>query len=242
MKNKILPFAFLGLIIAFGTYVYNFPPKGIDPKVPLPKEDGICVDYSNEMINELDVNLIHNMVDNYKKKQLNCINTTLNTGMNSDPSFDDAHSIWFDLETLKKFVYQLEYQAKKNETSATIDKLGVRIYYAAYPHKEIMKNYKDIDWFLGDDVRKDYQQLHTLVMIPTIRTKIGDVDFNPTDKSTFVGNGLKDNKLKYGEGSTLTTAGLNGGLQRSNANLRTGAQNHGTLIPPGNPTVENFYP
>jgi len=230
MKNKILPFAFLGLVIAFASYIIKYPPT----RVPVTNENEICKDYSNENLNELEVKLIHNMVDNYKNNQLKNIN--------KDLEMSDAHSIWFDLETLKKFVYQLEYQAKKNESSATIDKLGVRIYYAAYPHKEIMKNYKDIDWFLGDDVRKDYQQLHTLVMIPTIRTKIGDVDFNPTDKSTFVGNGLKDNKLKYGEGSTLTTAGLNGGLQRSNANLRTGAQNHGTLIPPGDDSVENFYP
>jgi len=229
MKNKLLPIAFVVLAIAFGIYVFKYPPT----KVPIPKKDEICVDYSNETINELDVNLIHNMVDNYKNRQLNYIKTSM---------LDDAHSIWFDLETLKKFVYQLEYQAKKNETSATIDKLGVRIYYAAYPHKEIMKNYKDIDWFIGDDVRKDYQQLHTLVIIPTIRTKIGDVDFNPTDKSTFTGYGLKENQVKYGEGSTIATFGLSGGLQRSSANLRTGAQNHGTLIPPGNPVLENFYP
>ncbi|MBP6039276.1 MAG: hypothetical protein KA523_03640 [Flavobacterium sp.] len=230
MKNKISLFALLGLSIAFVAYVIKYPPT----KVPMTNDNNICADYSNESINELDVKLIHNMVDNYKNKQL----TYINAGMNAE----DAHSIWFDLKTLKKFVYQLEYQAKKNEATATIDKLGVRIYYAAYPDVDNMRKYSDIDWFLGDSIRKRYHELHTLVMIPTINTNNGDVDFNPTDKSTFNKNGLKNNIDKYGNNSSLTTFGITGTLRTNSIDPRTGAQNHGTLIPPGNPTLENFYP
>jgi hypothetical protein len=229
MKNKLLLLALLGISVAFAVYVMKYPPT----KVPLTNDDQICKDFSKETINELDVNLIHNMVDNYKDKQLTYIKSSMR---------EDAHSIWFDLETLKKFVYQLEYQSKKNEKTATIDKLGVRIYYAAYPDTDKMKKYSDIDWFLGDTIRKKYHDLHTLVMIPTINTSNGDVDFNPTDKSTFTGNGLKNNVDKYGNNSTITTFGITGALRTSTESTRTGAQNHGTLIPPGNPTLENFYP
>ena len=89
--------------IAFGLYVYKFPPK----KNPCPCDtpNKICLDYSNSQINELRVDLIHTMTNKYRSNQLDFVNRNSDfLGYNKK----DAHSIWFDLITLKKFMYHIE--------------------------------------------------------------------------------------------------------------------------------------
>ena len=235
MNNKFLIFALLGISLVFGTYVYLHPPRTTDPVTPHGSINQICSDYSNQTINELNVGLIHKMVNGYKDNQLRYIKGSMP---------DDAHSIWFDLETLKKFVYQVEFNAKKNSATATSDKLGLRIYYASYPNKEEMAKFSDVRWFLNDPIKKNYPLYHTLVMIPTLNVDGRNVDFNPTDLKTFTSEGLKSDQKRYGDNqnTTATTFGLTG-LNRSATTTtppNTGAQNHGYLIPPGDPSLEGF--
>ena len=74
--------------------------------------------------------------------------------------------------------------------------------------------------------------MHTLVVIPTIRKEDKNLDFNPLEYSTYA-NGLYDQPgyvVTNTISTTKTTVALNAKLDASYSG--TGAQNHGTLIPP----------
>lgn len=236
----------IAVLLVFGVYIYKFPPTK-RTSTPCPCSDKICMDYLDRP-SELSVDLIHTMVNKYKGEQLKCINSNSRIK-------DDAHSIWFDLETLKKFIYHVEKTTIAKATSdpdlkslnITKEKLGIRIYYAAYPHFDSWKNHSDLDDFSKIDGREKYEHLHTVIMIPTLEISKGKMaDFNPLDDKTYVG-GLFD-RLGYTFNPATPvpanrTMGLSGLAQRSssNQNISTGAQNHGTLIPPAtNGNQEGF--
>lgn len=43
--------------------------------------------------------------------------------------YEDTRDFWFSLDTLKKYIEYVEYEAKKKKLS----NLGIRVYFAAYP-------------------------------------------------------------------------------------------------------------
>ena len=143
---------------------------------------------------ELRVDLIHTMTNKYRSNQLDFVNRNSDfLGYNKK----DAHSIWFDLITLKKFMYHIEKTSRDlgagiNRTISDKD-LGIRIYYAAYPKKE--ENWKvqfpDLIDLYSDPNKQLYEHLHTLVMVPTLNIEGKMVDFNPKDTATYP-NGLYD--------------------------------------------------
>ncbi|AUC74307.1 hypothetical protein [Olleya sp. Bg11-27] len=206
-------------IIAFAIYVYKNPPS----RVSIPQNTtvtpnttvstNICMDYSDETINTLEIDLIRNMVDGYKNNQLAHINAA--------EKFSDARSIWFDLETLKKFIYHIEYETLKIDNSISSKNLGLRIYYSRYP-EESWSEYNDLN-----AVPTAYAKHHTLIAMPTHRREntSTNLDFNPLDTDTF-GEGIP---LNY----TGPTASL--ALTQDRQSQITGAQNHGGLYPPGLP-------
>ena len=51
--------------------------------------------------------------------------------------------IWFDLESLKNFVSEIETTVKNVDGSVVPVRLGVRIYYAAYPDKSSFGKFDD---------------------------------------------------------------------------------------------------
>ncbi len=118
--------------ITFGFYIYKLPlRKTVQTQVHSSNYHSntrLCSDYSSENINKLKVNLIHNMTKGYKDNQLASIKRSQK---------DDAHSIWFDLETLKKFIYHIEY--KSSLMNRGIKELGLRFYYSRYPAQEPLK-------------------------------------------------------------------------------------------------------
>ena len=218
------------VLLAFGAYIYKFPPNKKPSKPMDPNK--ICMDYSKENISELRVDLIHEMVKGYKNNQLNFINRHTDF----KPK-EDAHSIWFDLEILKKFLYHIEKTTKDtaalNKKEIDSKNLGVRIYYSTYPDKETWKSkYQDLSLFLGNTEKEQYEHMHTLVVIPTIRKEDKNLDFNPLEYSTYA-NGLYDQPgyvVTNTISTTKTTVAMNAKMDTSNSG--TGAQNHGTLIPP----------
>lgn len=109
--------------------------------------------------NTLPVDFIQNLVDNYRNNQLECINQNM--------MMDDAHSIWFDLSTLKSFITEIETQAQIVDPNVQNDDLGIRFYYAAYPGTPVLP------------IPSDYAKRHTLVMIPTKKDQDLNYDFNP---------------------------------------------------------------
>ncbi len=99
--------------------------------------------------------LIQNLIDNYRQKHMTAINDTL--------GIEDAHSIWFDLPKLKKFIAMIETEAAKTNPDVTEDDLGIRFYYAAYPE------HKNWDIMESHPVPQEYAERHTLVLIPTLK-------------------------------------------------------------------------
>lgn len=116
--------------------------------------------------NSLSVDFIKAAVDQYRTNQLQC--TEENLGLK------DAHSIWFDLPTLKKFIRDIETLAQSTDPSSADTDLGVRMYYAAYPED-----------FENSELKEEYRKCHTLIMIPTKKDSSGDSeihrDFNPME-------------------------------------------------------------
>lgn len=157
--------------------------------------------------------LIQNLIDNYRKNHLNAINGAL--------GIEDAHSIWFDLPKLKKFIAMIEAEAIKTNPSCTEDDLGIRFYYAAYPNNE--------NWSIMDShpVPQEYAERHTLVLIPTLKREneageLHDYDFNSSLSSErdSIALALSARKKKLTDHSI--------------------GENNGALIPPGNSFTEGF--
>ncbi|CAD7802679.1 hypothetical protein CHRY9390_00963 [Chryseobacterium aquaeductus] len=109
--------------------------------------------------NTIPTEVIQSMVDNYRSNQLACINETL--------QIDDAHSIWFDMVTLKKFISDIEIEAHQVDPHVSEEDLGIRLYYAAYPETT------------EEPVPEDYARRHTLIMVPTKKQDDLNYDFNP---------------------------------------------------------------
>ena len=212
----ILPLLLALVVIAFAVYMYKYPPK----KVCKCSKNSICMNYIDEPMSVLEIGLVHEMVKGYRSKQLACINSHLK--MDDGSNMDDAHSIWFDLETVKAFVYHTEMNAVKNKVAK--EDLGLRIYYSRYPEEKKWKGYSDLS-----AVDVNYKEHHTLVMIPTIRREKLNIDFNPLDLQTYT-TSMKNIEMYQDINSTLKTAVF--GRKTSKRGGGTGAQNHGSLIPP----------
>jgi len=125
----------------------------------------------------MPIQLIQEMVDNYRNNQLNFINNNL--------GITDSHSIWFCLDRVKEFIEQIENHAKQADPQCPDKDLGIRFYYAAYPEDSC------------DPIPEDYAKRHTLILIPTKKKEDGsgellDFDFNPfenhcdTDKQSVL--------------------------------------------------------
>lgn len=218
-----LTIAVLFLSLAAVIYYYNSKEPVADPPV---KEDPLCIDYSQETPSTLETAVIYDMVNEYRNKQLKSIDSTIAT----TDGGGDAHSVWFDLKTLKKFIFHIEHNVRTNKPNNT-DELGLRFYYAAYPSD--MARRDDLT-----DVDPTYMNRHTVVLIPTIFNKnVGHVDFNPVDTTTYNGyisqtKQLNSEIFPYQVANYTPMALTN--------NQRVVSKNHGSLIPPAPPIVEAF--
>ncbi len=214
------------ILILFGLYIYKYPPNSKTASTTK-----ICMDYSSANMNQLQVDLVRNMISGYKDYQKRYIDTASN--------LDDAHSIWFDLETLKAFIYHVEYQTKQNTNIVANPELGLRIHYSRYPEFNQWKDFSDLDDLAQDPLGSQYGERHTLVIIPTIKRKDGkNVNFNPLDTTTYA-NGMP---FDYPGTPSTTTVPSFGGIntKANNSGGNTGSQNHGGLYPPGLPDGSGF--
>ena len=113
---------------------------------------------SNENFS-LETEFITEVVTNYREQQLSFINENL--------GIEDAHSIQFDLKTLKDFISKIEEQAANEDPGIQPEELGIRFYYAAYSEDSSFP------------IPENYQKRHTLVLVPTIVRGDEICDFNP---------------------------------------------------------------
>lgn len=249
MTTRTLKIILAGVLGAFALYIYFFPPNtGTDVVVVDEKNDTIkaqidstslCMDFKDYNPSTLNTGLIRDMVEIYKANQLQSIQ-----GSTTNPITNDAYSVWFDLDTIKKFIYHIEKGVQKN--SSRPERLGLRFYYGAYPKKMFWgkaNGYEDLEEFLKDPVKVSYENKHTIVMMPTIDNGGKIIDFNPFDKNTYSSGIAKPTSQFNGEpsndpNSQIPVMALTGSGGSSNNETdpqkRTAARNHGTLYPPGN--------
>ncbi|WP_299157546.1 hypothetical protein [uncultured Tenacibaculum sp.] len=192
----------------------------------------ICSNYSKAPLSKLPIGLVKDMIHGYKKNQL--------TEINGNLGINDAQAISFDLETLKRFVYHIEAISKSKDSTISDKDLGVRIYYAAYPEKRKWKNSRyagALDGFMDNPITEQYEKLHTIIIMPTIKRDETYFDFNPTDIRTYtkrlqdVGDKQKINDYSNPE-NTIVTLSLMSKAPSSSGTTSTVAQNHGGLFPP----------
>ncbi|MEC3877852.1 hypothetical protein [Chryseobacterium salviniae] len=161
--------------------------------------------------NTMAQDLIQTLVNNYRNKQLVSVKEKM--------GIDDAHSIHFELKTLKKFIADIETLAYADNPETNTEDLGIRFYYAAYP------NLENWDIMNGTPIGTGYAEKHTLVMVPTIKKQDenGDMlsyDFNPV----------------HNDGQMLAMASS----RNAGTSLDVVCQNHGALIPPDSTKTELF--
>ena len=130
------------------------------------------------MAKTMNINLVQEMVTNYKAKQYqSIINSTTN------PMPFDAQSVWFELKALKTFIATIEAEVASHPTY-DMGNLGVRFYYSAYPKNALWDDlgYEDIA-----GLNPAYEKLHTLIAIPTAEIDTVNSDFDPLDVKTYTG-------------------------------------------------------
>ena len=219
--EKKYAFLIIGILIAaFGIYVYKYPPVKGEMEAKHMSLSGT----GESEPSKLRMSLIEEMVINYRQTQLVSIENAP-----QNPVKDDSHSILFDLDTLKKFISDIERGVKEVEPSAN-PKLAIRMYYAAYPVKEkwYERGYEALGKFTNKEIPKLYERKHTIIMLPVIKTDKGIfADFNPFDKNTY-------------NGFPKRTAKAMSILRNPSDTTEIPALNHGMLIPPASREGENF--
>jgi hypothetical protein len=224
MEKKFLIVVIVVLVAAFGLYVFNYPPvkkvSDIQPDQIVSLKSG----GKDEGPSKLSMSLIEEMVQNYRHTQLLSIENAAKNSVKND-----SHSILFDLDTLKKFISDIEKGVRIVEPNAN-PKLAIRMYYAAYPLNAKWNEpaYKNLQNLLGDQITKLYERKHTLIMIPVIKNNKGVfADFNPYDKDTYQGFPKRSKTGMQTLRNYTDTAEIPG-------------LNHGQLIPPRSADGEAF--
>ncbi|MEO8769716.1 MAG: hypothetical protein ABI402_06520 [Ferruginibacter sp.] len=179
----------------------------------------VCGDYSKlSPFQGLAVNLLLDMTDRYRK------NISIPTSLTfKGTNQDDAHSVWLDLDSLKRFIWEVESRSCGVNCKDSKAKLGIRIYYGRYPATGVNAGTNTDLSVLSEE----YENRHTVFMVPTYSFNGNE----PTDYNAFDTFNIK--KCTYPEifaGDTMLV--LSGGLTG-----RQTAQNHGGLCPPLCPSV-----
>lgn len=124
-----------------------------------------------EAIDYLDLeSVVVKMITNYQSQQYQLITNPASTVA---PIADDARSVYFSLNKLKSFIFEIERLCCQRSCNVQLGELGIRFYYGAYNNSLP----------LPDGVIDQYQGKHTLVLVPTYTKNIGGVsvhvDFSP---------------------------------------------------------------
>ncbi len=187
-----------------------------------------CKDYKGLTITGLKAPLAKSMAGSYQS-----INRPLLTQVNG---YNDANSIWFSVETLKNFLWQIEAAICANRCSGSVN-AGVRIYYARYPDAAQMAGENNLS-----ALPPSYANCHTLFMVPTFQDQtLPQVqhDFDPWHWGTSSGCVPKTMQAWFA-GSPQPFAGdpsliLSSATPQSfstTPNNWISIQNHGSMVPP----------
>lgn len=198
-----------------------------DPTIPPSRKDASAVNCYPPIsgpyeFQGLNARFVYHMARNYKQKQHTAIK-------NANENMNDARSVWFDLETLKRFIDEVERQTCNNCTGTTTTQLGIRMYYGTYPDSS---EWNDEYWSQNlQGLPESYAGRHTIMMVPTYRNTEGvNVDFDPayiTSDCNFANIDSFYQLMKSDPSLDFNFTILSA--------MSTTSQNHGDLIPPPYP-------
>lgn len=155
-------------------------------------------------------------VARYRKTHWEKINSDpymQNGGINKQ-ALTDARACWYSIDTLKKFICLIERYSQSLGLGS--GKLGIRFYYATYPHQGVWK--------------AEYKSRHTLFMVPTFyaEQQKANIDFDPRFCSLNNKNILQPLSQTVKGTPQMQVFGLDG----ESANSGAMAKNQGQLCPP----------
>ncbi len=201
----------------------------ISCKEATPNGDMHCKDYSGmERKNMLDARLALQISNAYLADS-----TKAKIGGTGQA---DATSVWYSLEELKKYIWQLEDTMMKQGCDPAKLNLGFHVYFAKYPDSSKIKDY---------DVDPSYAGHQTVFFVPTYTNDKAKIDFNPwnvgNDKNapTPLSKLLGDNRTGDVLNFKRAAAGA-GGYGNGGDGGAGGVFNHGDLAPP--PSGTGIFP
>lgn len=182
--------------------------------------DNIVANYKSEKFTGLNAKSASEMASLYKQNHLKAL-----------LGGRDARTIWFSLNTLKKFIWQIEhYNCMKPKLKIADENLGIRIYYGEYPVASQLKENK-----IWSGVNPSFQNLHTAFLVPTYWDGSLNRDFDPKldyNKGSKSGDWSAMPLSRYLNNNTANLGNITiTGVSLINNNETT-AKNHGGLCPP----------
>jgi hypothetical protein len=229
-KAPIIAISIMAIILAWLAYnnlQLNNKLKTVSDELSnykLPIGCNPCKKYSTTPpFQNLDVRMLKDMALEYR-------NRMDPTFINNHPSLKDAETIWFSLDSLKRFIWQIETTVCKNKCGDATKNLdmGLRIYYARYPTTGNQATYPQLK-----GVDPTYKDMHTVFMVPTYDnmngTVLDHIDFDPSKfdaaKCRYIG-------LDSTVGTVMAFGGFYNQPAQATGSSSTTAKNHGTLCPP----------
>lgn len=191
-----------------------------------------CKDYSADPFTGIKLETAREMAALYKTNHYELYTAA--------KGVSDARSVWFSLDTLKKFIWAVENNLCRQDCGSGLN-LGIRLYYAEYPAD--IKNggaaNRNPDYA---PVKNTYAGMHTVFMVPTYYAGGYDWDFNPFSALTDCKPRRLTEYLSGGaiQANVRDTAFLKEKAMILFAGPDNVAQNHGNMIPPDNATGTAF--
>ncbi len=143
----------------------------------------------------------------------------------------DAKSVWFNLDTLKKFIYKIEQAMCQCPEKPS---LGIRIYFGEYPSPTAMST----DGYFSN-INPQMAYRHTLFMVPTYSANNADNDFDPWHLG---GNCTQPQTICQWFGGPDSSFFANTAMLALSPDDSQGSKNHGNLCPPLCPTGSSCFP
>lgn len=127
----------------------------------------------------------------------------------------DAHRVWFNLEKLKQYIWQIEDTLCKQGCNLDSLGLGMHIYFAKYPDSSRIKEF---------GVDPSYANHQTIFMTATYRGTKNNIDFDPYHIGT--------EKCKPTPLSAYIRSDNKDGMMLKGSGEEPGVLNHGSISPP----------
>ncbi|MCP1384727.1 hypothetical protein [Runella salmonicolor] len=222
------------------TFFMSFKSEPVSQQKPC---DQFCYDYSNSVFSGLSLSEAKELTGLYSKNHYPSYTRGMQSGFSR--KLVDSKSVWFSLETLKKFIYQIERFSCQN-CGQKAPALGVRIYFGEYSGttgtNAALPGFQNLP--------REYAGLHTLMMVPTIKQKNKNVDFDPLASYNQGKCEIRPlSEYLKGLNKSYIDKSINE-LQYNNAmafkavilSPEVSAQNHGGLCPPVCQNEDTAFP